>query len=535
MQQIKPVQQNKLDTVLPAPTKSTNKSVYPVTSTQSKTASNLTSDNSQLGLLSRVTNDKDGTQPIYSGTPVTYTDNPDQPGFGFNGTPTTGTPVGGGNTKPINTGTPVVNQQTTGNSDGGLISKMPPKPGTPYTGGNENSATTPPKTPNGSNQPPQQPPQQPGTGPTNQQYMVPSQQAQSIDFQGNDFVSNGYNGVQGDQQYAYNPKDPSLVQNQITGLLDPNSDIMRKAQAQAQAYSAQRGLQSSSIGNEVALSSMIDKALPIAQQDAQTYNQAQTLGWNQNFTNDQENLKREHDAGMADKQGDINNQVQNNQMEWQSQEKGLDRNFQTQLEDLKYRQQLGTLDKQQELQLVQMEKSASIQTQRDEILNTYQVELNELQNDQRWKELNAQIDSQVSLRQMELSHDMRVQYGNSIGDATNAALQAVGMAMTNPNMTKEQQSAAVQEIMNSLSMQTNMLGILYGAIPAPAPGTSTGTNTGPATGISNPNQPQIPYPTTTPGAAVGANGGTTAPSVTDGTGTAGGGGGGGYKPAQKQR
>jgi len=191
------------------------------------------------------------------------------------------------------------------------------------------------------------------------------------------------------------------------------------------------------------------------------------------------------------------------------------------------------LDKQQSLQLAQMEKSASIQTERDAILNKYQVELNDLQNDQRWKELNAQIDSQVSLRQMELGHDMKIQYGNSIGDATNAALNAIGLAMNNPNMTKEQQSAAVQEIMNSLNMQTNMLGILYGAIPAPAPGTSTGTNTGPQTGISNPNQPQIPYtPTTTPGVSVGNSGGTinpNAPVNTDGTG-----GGGTGRPTRPQ-
>lgn len=504
MQQIKPVQSAALDTPLPAPQKSTNKTVYPVSSS-----------NSQLGLLSRTQNDKDGTKPIYSGQPVVYTDNQANPASGFNGT----------NQGTVNTPTKV--QQQPGQTPAQAINQtaMPPKPGVIPTGGGENSATMPPKPTAGNAT----------GGNANNDYLVPTQPAPSADFQGKDFVSNGYTGVQGDSNYAYDPNDKSLVQNQITGLLDPNSDIMKKAIANAQAYSASRGLQSSSIGNETALSSMIDKALPIAQQDAQTYNQAQTLGWNNNFTSDQKNLDRTHDASMADKQGDINNQVQNNQMEWQSGEKGLDRNFQTQLEDLKYRQQLGTLDKQQELQLTQMEKSASIQTERDAILNKYQVELNDLQNDQRWKELNAQIDSQVSLRQMELGHDMKIQYGNSIGDATNAALNAIGLAMNNPNMTKEQQSAAVQEIMNSLNMQTNMLGILYGAIPAPAPGTSTGTNTGPQTGISNPNQPQIPYtPTTTPGVSVGNSGGTidpNAPVNTDGTG----GGTGGITRPQNQR
>jgi len=476
MQQITPVQSAALDTPLPAPQKSTNKTVYPVSATGS---------DAQLGLLSKTTNSKDGLNNQYAGQQATYNGNADQPGFGFNGT-SNGTSSG---TTDAQAKAP---QQVSQPQPG----QMPPKPGT-VTNGNENSATVPP----GGN------PSNPGN--PNAQYMVPTQPVAGVDFQGNDYVSDGYTGVQGDSNYSYDPNDKSLVQNQLTGLLDPNSDIMKKAIASAQAYSAARGLQSSSIGNEAALSSMIDKALPIAQQDATTYNQAQTLGWNNNFTSDQSNLTREHDASMSDKQADINNQVQNNQMEWQSDEKVADRQFQTQLADLQYKQQLGTLDKQQELQLVQMEKTASIQTERDAILNKYQVELNNLQNDQRWQELTAQIDSQFELRKMELSHDMQTQYGNSIGDATNAALNAIGLAMNNPSMTKEQQSAAVSEIMNSLNMQTNMLGILYGAIPAPVPGTATGTNTDPATGISNPNVPQIPYTSTTaPGTSVGASGGT---------------------------
>lgn len=476
MQQIKPVQTIQPVGQLPAPEKSTNKPIYPVQATNKQEATmtgNIDREgfgfdgsgtSSGIGLLGKAQYSKDGTEPIYH---TTSAPNP-----------------------------------------------VPPKPGAPQTGGSEGSAWTAPKP---TESPTTNNPATPVADP-NAQYQVATPQAAQSSFVAKDFQSDANTGVTSNTQYQYDPRNESLVQNQITGLLDPNSDIMRKAQAQAQGYNAARGLQSSSIGNEVALSSMIDKALPIAQQDAQTYNQAQSQQWQTQAQLDQANLKNQQEASMADKQGAINNQLQNNQMGWQTDEKNTDRQFQTQLEDLKYKQQLGTLDKQQSLQLAQMERSAQIQTDRDAILQQYQVQLNDLQNDQRWKELTAQIDANFETQTRSFDQQTKMEYGNAQSTAVNAAMQAIGMAMSNPNMTAEQQKAAIANIVSTLQSQANMLSVIYGASSA------------------------TPPPLVTPPASTGNTGstsgstGTTGNTGSTGTTVGGGGSGGGTtRPAQQQR
>lgn len=68
------------------------------------------------------------------------------------------------------------------------------------------------------------------------------------------------------------------VQGQITGLLDEDSDYITRARARGNLQAQQRGLLNSSIAAGAAEASAIDAALPIAQQDAQTYT-------NQSFKN----------------------------------------------------------------------------------------------------------------------------------------------------------------------------------------------------------------------------------------------------------
>ncbi|MCG9964626.1 hypothetical protein [Shewanella cutis] len=466
MQQIKPVQTIQPVGIgqLPAPEKPQNKPIYPIKPEQPINK----------------------TLP-YEGQNASMMGNVDKAGFGFDGSTTGGLM---GKAQQMTTSSQSAPSPSTTNQV--PVNQVPQKPGTQPTGGLENSATTPTN----------------ATGTQsidNSQYAVTAPTPVQNTFKPNEYNSVGTNGVTSDKQYQYDPRKESLVQNQITGLLDPNSDIMRKAIANAQGYNAARGLQSSSIGNEVALSSMIDKALPIAQQDAQTYNQAQSQQWQTQAQQDQLNQKNQQDAAMADKQGAINNQLQNNQMGWQTGEKNTDRQFQAQLEDLKYKQQLGTLDKQQSLQLVQMERSAQIQTERDAVLQKYSVQLNELQNDQRWKELNAQIEANFKSQALGFDQQTKMEYGNAQSTAINAAMQAIGMAMSNPNMTAEQQKAAVSNIMTSLQNQASMLAVIYGASDGQMP----------------------PKPIVTPPPATGNTGGTGSTGGTGGGGSTGGGTGGG--------
>lgn len=191
-------------------------------------------------------------------------------------------------------------------------------------------------------------------------------------FTPNAYQSDGYNGAQGGTHFNYDPSDDSLVENRINGLLNPDNALMRKAVSTSQGFMAQRGLQSSSIANESALSSMIDKALPIAQQDANTHAQSDQLGWQNSFNAEQTNLSRTHDAKMFDKQGQLQTDLQNNQFGFQGEQNNADRTQQVNLEALKNQNQQGLLDKQGQQELERMERNGQLTQRRDLLLQKFQ-------------------------------------------------------------------------------------------------------------------------------------------------------------------
>jgi hypothetical protein len=67
----------------------------------------------------------------------------------------------------------------------------------------------------------------------------------------------------------------STVAGQLTTLLSKDSDYIKQAEAKARIGANQLGLASSSMAEGAARGAAIERALPIAQQDAQTYGQAQ--------------------------------------------------------------------------------------------------------------------------------------------------------------------------------------------------------------------------------------------------------------------
>jgi hypothetical protein len=217
------------------------------------------------------------------------------------------------------------------------------------------------------------------------------------------YENNGYEGVKGKTNYSYDPSDDSLVENRITGLLDPESAMMRKGKSQSQNFMATRGLQSSSIANESALSTMIDKALPIASQDASTFGQADQMGWQNSFTAGQSNLSREHDASMFDKNAQFQTDSQNNQYSFQNDQSNADRVNSFKMEGLQQQNRLGLLSEQGKLDLAKMEKEADLTSVRDEKLNDNQKGLLNIQGQQNLIELekNAELTASRDASQNE--------------------------------------------------------------------------------------------------------------------------------------
>lgn len=184
---------------------------------------------------------------------------------------------------------------------------------------------------------------------------------------------------------AVKPSEGALVENRIGGLLDANNPLMRKAKAQAQAYSASRGLQSSSIGGEIALSSMIDKAQGIASQDANTVAQF-----------DRDNATRGHESGM-----------QNNQQNWQSGENSLGRDHDLNVIDKNHTNQTGLLQMQQQFQSgenklgrdhesTMADKQTAAQKEMAALQNQYQLGQLDVQGQQRLTELSKQAEYQAT-------------------------------------------------------------------------------------------------------------------------------------------
>lgn len=88
-------------------------------------------------------------------------------------------------------------------------------------------------------------------------------------------------GFQGAQTQVNQPTD--TVQGQIAGIIDTNSPLMQQAARRAAEQANSRGLLNSSIAVGAGQEAVMDRALPIAQQDASTYTNTRLS--NQNSTN----------------------------------------------------------------------------------------------------------------------------------------------------------------------------------------------------------------------------------------------------------
>lgn len=357
--------------------------------------------------------------------------------------------------------------------------------------------------------------QQQGGGITGSITQPVKPESPEFNFTAAEYKPSEYTGVQGNTEYNHDPRSESLVQNQITGLLDPNSAMMRKAIAQAQGYSAARGLQSSSTGSEVALSSMIDKALPIAQQDAQTYGNADQLGWQQGFTADQNNLGRTHDASMLDAQGSQRMQELNAQQ-----------GFQAQMADLQYKQQLGVLDYQGQQQLQQMDRNAQLTKERDQLMQSFDMSKLDKTFLMDLEKTKAQWERDDFTFAQNVDANTRLQYQNASAESYNRYLEQVASVYSNPNMTPEQQAAGVARLEQMFKSQVSALQAIYGFTGSVAPGQTTGPGQNdpqvpPEQTINNPANPNtgpIQYPVNPPNPNPNPN--------------PGGGGGGRYKDQQ---
>ena len=135
------------------------------------------------------------------------------------------------------------------------------------------------------------------------------------------------------------------MSGQVNSILAKDSPLMQRARTMATQQMGQRGLINSSMAQGAGVAAMTDRALPIAQQDAQTYTQTAS-----------ENMAAANQAGQFNT-GEINRfGMQRNEQQFQSGEAALGRNFNREMAQL----QESGMDSRQAKEIVSRETLANL-------------------------------------------------------------------------------------------------------------------------------------------------------------------------------
>ena len=230
------------------------------------------------------------------------------------------------------------------------------------------------------------------------------------------------------------------VEDRVLGLMSADNPLMQKAREQANRMSASRGLQSSSIATENATNAMFNAALPIAQQDANTYattaqinNQnARDVGMQDNASLNQLMLNKDGQAftagesakdralqerlqdkqfafegGQTDADRALQRELQESQQNFQSSENSANRSFEKEMQDLQYRNQLGLLSAEEQMRMRELESQQAFQGQQNQADRTLQERLQESQQNFQAGESAADRAFTQELEQL--------RYNNSLG------------------------------------------------------------------------------------------------------------------------
>jgi hypothetical protein len=182
-------------------------------------------------------------------------------------------------------------------------------------------------------------------------------------------------------------QDKSTVSGQLNTLLATDSPYLREARYSGQKVAADRGMLNSSIAAGTAQREAYKAALPIAQQDAQTYAQAQNL--QQQATNAQTGVMTEGivSSKLAEQNAGIKQTQQNIQNAFQSKLANANEQSKVWLQDLQnsYTASQAALDKEHNLLLQAYQgdqaKMESLRAQTSAIMQNYQISVENLMTD----------------------------------------------------------------------------------------------------------------------------------------------------------
>lgn len=221
----------------------------------------------------------------------------------------------------------------------------------------------------------------------------------------------------------------STVAGQMEGLLSKDSAYMKRAETKGLQQANKRGILNSDFAVSAAHGAAIDAALPIAQQDASTFNN-QSLT-NQGYSND----ARKTNAAFVNDAGKFNatNQQQTNLVNQEAQNRA-------------------------------QEFNASNQQQADQFNATTAFNSWSQQSQQMHAAVMEQLSSDNKSRLIEVEMDYKKQIENdkNASQAYMQAIQSMGNALGNSALKGEQQQRAVDEITSQLGAFLEFNSLLSG-------------------------------------------------------------------------
>ena len=302
------------------------------------------------------------------------------------------------------------------------------------------------------------------------------------------------------------------VQGQVDSILSKDSPLMQRARTMATQQMAQRGLVNSSMAVGAGQAAMVDRALPMAQQDASTYNQVA-----------QENMNALNQSGQFNA-GEINRfGLQKNEQQFQSSLETAKQNFTAAQANLDRAQQTALQVGQQEFQSaqakIQNDFNMQMQTLQESGLDFRQardiasrealVKLEQMGIQNRFDQEIALKDKQFSIEQYNLDRRQLIANQNELdklglqikannaqiptqfaANISNTAMTGVNTILADGSLKPEQKQAAIDNVVNYANSQIDWASKFYGT-PIP----SIGTPSTPA--FTPPPAPAAPAPAAT--------------------------------------
>lgn len=304
-------------------------------------------------------------------------------------------------------------------------------------------------------------------------------------------------------------KATDTTQGQLDSILSQDGPLMQRARALAAAQMQQRGLVNSSMGVEAGTTAMLDKAVPIANADANTYSTRAVT--NMEATNQGNQFNVAQNNALVGQGLSIASQMkaQKDQQAFTAGQAGLDREQQTTLQANQQDFQKGYLQTQQAFtsaqddlnraqQVALTDKSITAQQSLQQAQQNFAAAQDDLNRHQQTSMQQAQIDAQASLQKSqqdfaEIQNKLGFEQQTKLTELQNAFNSAqisktfaastasntsgqINAIMLDPNMTPASKKAAIDNVIAMANQTLQWASTFYNtSIPSmTTPATSTG-------------------------------------------------------------